>query len=165
MLWLAFVARRQARSDGNRRARRIPRALRAPLLAILGMSLDILESASLACFAGLIGYMAGITGGMHSPLIVWFALVPRKRHSGGRNASCAPPCRLTGSARSPRSNRCTDSAVALVAPAWQIYAGSVLAAIVQSASSPSPRRTAARSDLAAAEGAAMYRFLADNATT
>src|SRR5947199_4065026 len=40
------------------------------LLALLGMSgiaLPVLESASLALFAALVGYMVGLTGGMHSP--------------------------------------------------------------------------------------------------
>ncbi|HWY14252.1 MAG TPA: PAS domain-containing sensor histidine kinase [Rhizomicrobium sp.] len=138
------------------------------LLAILGISLDILESASLACFAGLIGYMAGITGGMHSPLIVWFALVPAEAAlAGGRVA-------VLRAAVSAGLALCVVAVIEslhglppsrLVAPAWQIYAGSVLAAIVQSAViaiAAQDRRLA--SDLAAAEGAAMYRFLADNAT-
>src|SRR5436309_4179458 len=57
------------------------------LLAILGVRLAILESASLACFAALIGYMVGLTGGMHSPLLVWFALVPAEAAlAGGRDA-------------------------------------------------------------------------------
>ena len=46
------------------------------LLAAAGVSLELLESAALACFAALIGYMIAITGGMRSPFVVWFALVP-----------------------------------------------------------------------------------------
>src|SRR5947207_13953681 len=39
------------------------------LLAMLGIALPRLESASLALFAALVGYMVGLTGGMHSPLL------------------------------------------------------------------------------------------------
>ena len=49
-------------------------------------------------------------------------------------------------------------------PVWQVYAGSALAAVLQSAfvaAAAQDRQRAA--DMAAAEGAAMYRFLADNA--
>src|ERR1700688_2824830 len=138
------------------------------LLAILGMSLDILESASLACFAALIGYMAGITGGMHSPLIVWFALVPAEAAlAGGRvavlRAAASAGLALLAVAAIEALHGLPPSR--LMAPIWQIYAGSVLAAIVQSAViaiAAQDRRRAA--DLAAAEGAAMYRFLADHAT-
>src|SRR5437868_1010065 len=48
--------------------------------------------------------------------------------------------------------------------AWQIYAASIFAAVIQAglvAAAAQDRQRAA--DLAAAEGAAMYRFLADNA--
>jgi cell cycle sensor histidine kinase DivJ len=52
----------------------------------------------------------------------------------------------------------------LLLPIWQVYAVSVLAALVQAvliAAAAQDRQRAA--DAAAAEGAAMYRFLADNA--
>jgi cell cycle sensor histidine kinase DivJ len=49
-------------------------------------------------------------------------------------------------------------------PIWQLYAGSVLAAVIQSAVVAIAAQDRQRvADQAAAEGAAMYRFLADNA--
>src|SRR5215472_11617658 len=48
-------------------------------LALLGLTeirLQVLEQIGLACFALLIGYLAILTGGVTSPLVVWLALVP-----------------------------------------------------------------------------------------
>ena len=57
------------------------------LLAFTPISLAFLESAALAIFAALIGYLAALTGGVISPLVVWFALVPAEAAlSGGRPA-------------------------------------------------------------------------------
>lgn len=145
--------------------------LMAPaLLALLGFTripLAVLEQLSLAGFAGLIAYLAVLTGGVVSPLTVWFALVPAEAAlTGGRAAvmragiaavlafavvvgieamGALPPSRLT-------------------LPLWQIYACSMLAALVQAmliAAAAQDRQRAA--DAAAAKGAEMYRFLADNA--
>src|SRR5580692_13010675 len=59
-------------------------------LALLGFSriqLAILEQIGLGCFALLIGYLAILTGGVTSPLVVWFALVPAEAALvGGRRA-------------------------------------------------------------------------------
>ncbi len=137
------------------------------LLAFTPIALERLEQAGLILFASLIGYLAILTGGVVSPLIVWFALVPAEAAlAGGRAqvvragfaagvaflvvasiqaAELLPPTRLT-------------------LPVWEIYAVSVLAALMQAvlmAIAAQDRQRAA--DLAAAEGAAMYRFLADNA--
>src|SRR3569832_216884 len=65
--------------------------LMAPaLLALLGFTripLAILEATALAVFAVLIGYLAALTGGVLSPLVVWFALVPAEAAlAGGRPA-------------------------------------------------------------------------------
>ncbi|MFO1249122.1 MAG: hypothetical protein U1E93_13120 [Alphaproteobacteria bacterium] len=65
--------------------------LAAPgVLALLGltmMPLARLEQIGLAGFAALIGYLALLTGGMSSPLVVWFALVPAEAAlCGGRPA-------------------------------------------------------------------------------
>jgi cell cycle sensor histidine kinase DivJ len=125
------------------------------LLGLAGLRLALLEQVGLAGFALLIGYLAVLTGGMGSPLIVWFALVPAEAAlSGGRKAvvragffealGALPPSRLT-------------------LPAWEITFVSMLAALVQAvliAAAAQDRQRAA--DAAAAEGAAMYRFLADN---
>ncbi|HVU19395.1 MAG TPA: hypothetical protein VHE09_01605, partial [Rhizomicrobium sp.] len=40
-------------------------------LAFTPLPLAVLEQVALASFAGLIGYLAALTGGMGSPLIVW----------------------------------------------------------------------------------------------
>ncbi|HEY6578014.1 MAG TPA: PAS domain-containing sensor histidine kinase [Rhizomicrobium sp.] len=138
------------------------------LVAMAGVSLDLLESTALASFAALIGYMVGITGGMHSPLVVWFALVPAEAAlAGGRTAvlraTAAAIVALCGVAAVEALRALPITRFA--APTWQIYAGSALAAIVQSAiiaiAAQNRQRTA---DLAAMEGTEMYRFLADHAT-
>ena len=61
------------------------------LLALLAMTRicrsAVLEQAGLAVFAVLIGYLAILTGGVVSPLVVWFALVPAEAAlTGGRSA-------------------------------------------------------------------------------
>jgi len=140
------------------------------MVALLGftrLSLGALESISLASFAALIGYLVAITGGMTSPLLVWFALVPAEAAlAGGRRtvweAGGAAAVAVLMVALLQLLNELPDSR--LFAPAWEFYAASVLAAVVQSALvaiATQDRQRAA--DHAAAEGAAMYRFLADNA--
>lgn len=138
------------------------------VLGLLGLTLPALETASLALFAALVGYMVGLTGGMHSPLLVWFALVPAEAAlAGGRDAVV----------RATATAAIALCAVAIVdsfgglpvsrlfAPQWQIYAGCALAAIVQSAViaiAAQDRQRAA--DLAVLDSAVIYRFLADHAT-
>ena len=57
------------------------------LLAFTRMPLPVLESIGMALFAALIGYLASLTGGVLSPLVVWFALVPAEAAlAGGRPA-------------------------------------------------------------------------------
>jgi cell cycle sensor histidine kinase DivJ len=139
-------------------------------LALLGytrLKLSTLESIGLASFAALIGYLVALTGGMSSPLIVWFALVPAEAAlAGGRSAVW----RAGGAAAIALLTVALIEAVGalppsrLFVPVWEFYAGSVLAAVMQSALvaiATQDRQRAA--DKAAAEGAAMYRFLADNA--
>jgi cell cycle sensor histidine kinase DivJ len=137
------------------------------LLAYTAIPLVWLEQASLAVFAGLIGFLALITGGVASPLIVWLALVPAEAAlAGGR------PIVL----RSAAAAALALAAVVLVQglgklpisrlpdQTWEFYAASIFAAIVQAAliaAAAQDRQRAA--DQAAAQGAAMYRFLADNA--
>jgi cell cycle sensor histidine kinase DivJ len=137
------------------------------LLGFTRMSLGTLESVSLASFAALIGYLVAITGGMTSPLVVWFALVPAEAAlAGGRRtvweAGAAAAIALLMVALLQALHELPVSR--LLIPAWQFYAASVLAAVIQSALiaiATQDRQRAA--DHAAAEGAAMYRFLADNA--
>ena len=140
------------------------------VLALLGytrLKLATLESIGLASFAALIGYLVALTGGMSSPLIVWFALVPAEAAlAGGRSTVW----RAGGAAAIALLTVALIQAVGalpvsrLLIPMWEFYAGSVLAAVLQSALvaiATQDRQRAA--DQAAAEGAAMYRFLADNA--
>ncbi|MGD0141604.1 MAG: PAS domain-containing sensor histidine kinase [Rhizomicrobium sp.] len=137
------------------------------LLALTRISLATLETASLAVFAALIGYLVALTGGMHSPLVVWFALVPAEAAlAGGRpavlRAAAAAALVLLAVAAVEVFNALPRSRLDL--PIWEVYAGSVLAAVIQSAVVAIAAQDRQRvADQAAAEGAAMYRFLADNA--
>ncbi len=146
-------------------------ALLMPIvLALLGFSripLPLLEQAGLGIFAGMIGYLALLTGGVVSPLVVWFALVPAEAAlSGGRpavvRAGIAAAAVLLLVAGIEAAGALPPSRLAM--PLWEVYAVSVLAALVQAvlvAAAAQDRQRAA--DMAAAEGAAMYRFLAENA--
>jgi cell cycle sensor histidine kinase DivJ len=140
------------------------------ILALLGftrISLATLETAGIAIFAALIGYLAALTGGVLSPLVVWFALVPAEAAlAGGR------PAVLRAAAAAALALVVVAGMEALdVLPAsrlpvaiWEIYAVSVLAAIIQAALVAAAAQDRQRvADLAAAQGSAMYRFLADNA--
>ncbi len=136
------------------------------LLGLAGLRLALLEQVGLAGFALLIGYLAVLTGGMGSPLIVWFALVPAEAAlSGGRKAVVRAgffaALVLLGVAAIQALGALPPSRLTL--PAWEITFVSMLAALVQAvliAAAAQDRQRAA--DAAAAEGAAMYRFLADN---
>ena len=84
-----------------------PAALAA--LAFTRIPLAILEQAALAVFASLIGYLAALTGGVSSPLIVWLVLVPAEaalaggrpavRARGGCGGDCVGGGRLCAGAR------------------------------------------------------------------
>ncbi len=144
------------------------------LLALLGLMrlpLPLLEQAGLAGTAVVIGYLAALTGGVVSPLVIWLALIPAEAALAGAPGNARPAVVWAGTAAGA-----TLVVVAgvealgllppsrLVLPLWQVYACSVLAALVQAvliAAAALDRQRAA--DTAIAEGAAMYRFLADNA--
>jgi len=139
-------------------------------LALLGLTeirLQVLEQIGLACFALLIGYLAILTGGVTSPLVVWLALVPAEAALvGGRpavmRAGVAAAMSLLAIAAVQAFGVLPASRLTL--PVWEIYVCSMLAALVQAvlvAAAAQDRQRAA--DAAVAEGAAMYRFLADNA--
>jgi cell cycle sensor histidine kinase DivJ len=139
-------------------------------LALLGLTeirLQVLEQIGLACFALLIGYLAILTGGVTSPLVVWLALVPAEAALvGGRpavmRAGVAAAMALLAIAAVQAFGVLPESRLTL--PVWEMYVCSMLAALVQAvlvAAAAQDRQRAA--DAAAAEGAAMYRFLADNA--
>ena len=138
------------------------------LLALTRIPLSVLEQIGLASFAAMIGYLALLTGGVVSPLVIWLALVPAEAAlTGGRSAVLRAGMVaalawllvvvIEAAGMLPVSR--------LTLPLWQVYACSVLAALMQAmliAVAAQDRQRAA--DAAAAEGAAMYRFLADNAT-
>ncbi len=139
-------------------------------LALLGFTripLPVLEQVGLAGFAMLIGYLASLTGGVASPLTVWLALIPAEAAlAGGRpavtRAGIAAGAAFAAVAGMEALGMLPPSRLTL--PLWQVYAVSMLAALVQAvliAAAAQDRQRAA--DTAAAEGAAMYRFLADNA--
>ncbi len=137
------------------------------LLSFTGVSLIVLEQAALAIFAALIGYLAALTGGVLSPLVIWFALVPAEAAlAGGRpsvlRAAFATTVALIAVATLQAAGALPVSR--LPGPAWQFYLASIFVAIVQAAlvaAAAQDRQRAANQ--AAAQGAAMYRFLADNA--
>ncbi len=144
-------------------------------LALLGFTripLPVLEQVGLASFAMLIGYLASLTGGVVSPLTVWFALIPAEAALAGgpQNSSRAAVTRAGIAAGAAFAAVAGMEALGMLPPSrltlplWQVYAVSVLGALVQAvliAAAAQDRQRAA--DTAAAEGAAMYRFLADNA--
>ena len=146
-------------------------ALLAPaFLAVLGftsLSLPRLEEMGLILFAGLIGYLAVLTGGVVSPLVVWFVLVPAEAALvGGRSmvvrAGFAAGVAFLVVASMAAADVLPPSRLTL--PLWEVALVSVLAALAQAAlvaAAAQDRQRAA--DQAAADGAAMYRFLADNA--
>ena len=136
-------------------------------LALTRISLASLETASLTSLALLIGYVALLTGGISSPLVIWLILVPGEAAlAGGRGAVW----RATLGACLALFAVVMVQGVAVLPfyrsghPAWPVFAAALLAAIIQSAllavASQDRQREA---DKAAAEVAAMYRFLADNA--
>jgi cell cycle sensor histidine kinase DivJ len=136
-------------------------------LAFTPIPLSALEQASLAVFAALVGYLAILTGGVSSPLIVWLVLVPAEAAlAGGRRdvlrAAGAAAVALAAVVGVQVLGALPASRLPL--PAWELYAVSIFAAVMQAgfvAAAAQDRQRAA--DEAAAEGAAMYRFLADNA--
>jgi len=143
----------------------VPAVLAA--LSLSKISLATLEMASLASFAALIGYLAALTGGVQSPLMIWFALVPAEASLAGsgqavwRAAAAAAAALLAvilaqGAGLVPAFH--LDGAL------WLVYGASGLAAVVQSAMLAIAAHERHRdADRAATAGAAMYRFLADNA--
>ncbi len=137
------------------------------LLSFAPIPLALLETISLAGFATLVAYLAALTGGMLSPLVIWFAILPAEAAlAGGRTAvwratiataiAMVVVALVQGLGALPASR--------LLAPAWELYAASALAAVIQAAILAIAAQERQReADRAAAEGAAMYRFLADNA--
>jgi len=129
--------------------------------------LSHLEAASHAMFAGLVGYFILATGGVASPLMIWFALVPAEAAlSGGRRAVIQAAVASLAALFSIAVAQALHliPITRLIPPSWQFYVVSAVVAIVQAgfvASAAKDRQR--RADAAAAAGTAMYRFLAENA--
>ena len=131
------------------------------------LDLLLLEQAGLLLFAALIGYLAALTGGLQSPLIVWLVLVPAEAAlAGGRRAviqagiGAAVILALLAAVEIggllPLSR--------LPEPKSVITAVAILAALAQAgliAAAAQEKKRAA--DRPAEEGLAMYQLLADNA--
>ena len=136
-------------------------------LAFTALPLAALEQAGLAAFAILIAYLAMLTGGALSPLLVWLALVPAEAAlTGGRAAVIRAGVAAVLALVAVAGLQATDMLPAsrLTLPLWQAFFCSLLAALVQAvliAVAAQDRQRVA--DAAAAEGALLYRFLADNA--
>ncbi len=143
----------------------------APLLLALAarssLPLPALEQAGLALSAILIGYLAYLTGGLGSPLMVWLVLVPAEAAlAGGRQAvaraGVAAAFVLVTLAAFQMLGYLPLSRLPM--PASGATAAAVLAALVQAgliATAAQDRQRAA--DRAAEHGTAMYQLLADNA--
>ena len=140
------------------------------ILACLGLTptpLSLLEALSSATFSALIGYLAFLTGGISSPLLIWFALVPAEAAlAGGRSTVVRAAVSTTTALLVVGAIQALGAVPAskLGALSWQISMVSALAAVIQAgliAAAAQDRQRAA--NRAAAAGAAMYRFLADNA--
>jgi cell cycle sensor histidine kinase DivJ len=137
------------------------------LLAFTPISLVALEQIGLAGAAALIGYLAVLTGGMVSPLMVWLVLVPAEAAlTGGRSAVTRAGLVAGAVLLAVIGIQAAGMLPASRLPlsSLEIYAFSMVAALTQAvfiAIAAQDRQRAA--DAAAAKGAAMYRFLADNA--
>ena len=136
-------------------------------LAFSRISLAALETASLAVFAALVGYLALLTGGLMSPLTIWLALIPAEAAlAGGRSAVWRAVLAACVAALAVTLVQAFGLLPAFGSglPSFGVYAAALAGAVVQSGmlaiASQDRQREA---DRAAAEGAAMYRFLADNA--
>lgn len=140
------------------------------VLAALGFSkipLPALEQAGLAGFALLIGYLAILTGGVTSPLAVWFVLVPAEAALVGdgpavMRAAVAAALTLLVVAAIQGLGYLPPSRLML--PVGEVYVCSMMAALLQAALIAGAARERQRTaEAAAAQGSAMYRFVADNA--
>ncbi|HUO02778.1 MAG TPA: PAS domain-containing sensor histidine kinase [Rhizomicrobium sp.] len=137
------------------------------LASLTSLPLAALEQAGLALSAMLIGYLAYLTGGLGSPLMVWLVLVPAEAAlAGGRQAVAragfAAALVLAALAMVQMMNFLPPSRLPVAAAG--ATAAAILAALVQAgliATAAQDRQRAA--DRAVAHGAVMYRLLADNA--
>jgi two-component system, cell cycle sensor histidine kinase DivJ len=128
---------------------------------------EALELSSLGSFAALVAYLAGVSGGLASPFTVWFALVPAEAALAGERQTVTRAagvavllllalglCDVAGMLPASR----------LPQPVWLFFTLSIGAAILQGAGIAAAAQERQRiAQIAAADGTALYRFLADNA--
>jgi two-component system, cell cycle sensor histidine kinase DivJ len=137
------------------------------IAALTPVALPLLEQAGLAMFAILIGYLAGLSGGLQSPLILWLVLVPAEAAlAGGRRAVAgagfAAAIVLVVVAILQMQGDLPPSRLPL--PAEGISVAAILAALFQAGLIAAAARDLKRAaDHAAEQGAAMYQLLAENA--
>jgi cell cycle sensor histidine kinase DivJ len=131
------------------------------------ISLASLELASLGLFAALIGLLAALTGGVGSPLMLWLLLVPAEAALTGARGAVMRAALAAGAVLALVA---ALQALALLPPSrlgaagFALTAISLAAALLQAALlAVAAQSRQAGADAAAAQGAAMYRFLADNA--
>ena len=142
----------------------------APLMLALAaftpLSLPLLEQLGLGLFAILIGYLAALTGGMSSPLMVWLVLVPAEAAlTAGRKsvawAAAASALVLLLLAGAQLAGLLPQPRLPLAMPGLALVA--ILAALAQGALIATAARDRQRAaDRAADEGEARYQLLADN---
>ena len=137
------------------------------LLALSGVSLAILETASFVWFAALVGYIVVATGGVRSPLLLWFVVLPAEAVlvDGRRWAFPAAVAGLAVAGIGLLEALHEVPSSRFPQPFWPAYAASALAAIVQSALvglAAQLRRPS--TDFAIGAGAETYRTLAEEVT-
>ena len=139
----------------------------AALLRYTG-HLQLCRAISLLNFTGMVVYLAAFTGGLHSFMLPWLVVIPGEAALSGRHRMIYAACGLSVAAllilwllgttgMLPESNFLAQSPgpfIALGAFGAIIYAGGM------AVSANSFNRAA---EMAAREGAARYRFLADHA--
>ena len=142
-------------------------ALLALIVSDCRFALASAGAGGLGSVRALIGYLAGLTGGLQSPLMVWLVLVPAEAAlAGGRRAvmraGFSAALVLLAVAAIEILGRLPPSRLPL--PADVIAGVALLAALAQAgliaAAARDQKRTA---DRAAEQGAAMYQLLAENA--
>jgi len=137
------------------------------VLALTSVPLAALEQIGLAGFAALIGYLAILTGGVASPLVIWLALVPAEAAlTGGRpavlRAGLIAGLSFVIVVATEAMGHLPPSRITM--PLWQVHACSVLAALMQAVLTAVAAQDRQRAADAAAAGRRRHvPLLADNA--
>jgi cell cycle sensor histidine kinase DivJ len=137
------------------------------LMVFTPLSQAALELAGLGLFALVIGLLAALTGGVESPLMLWLLLVPAEAALTGARGAVMRAALAAGAVLALVA---ALGALALLPPSrlggagFALTAISLAGALLQAALlAVAAQSRQAGADAAAAQGTAMYRFLADNA--